>query len=160
MMNKMSKAVVIVLAVMSVMMVLGRMYIFTPYQVSGMSMSPTLTDGDKLLLVEGKEYKRGDIIVMDSVVTEGSTYVKRVIGVSGDTVKIEDGKVYVNDEEVVGDEIGDTLTNTEEEVSTVNVPEGEVYVLGDNREGSTDSRYFGTVDLSVVNGKMLKGINF
>lgn len=81
------------------------------------------------------------------------SYIKRVIGLPGDHIVIKDGKVYRNDEELVEDYIREGTTEIqEEEYADVIVPEGTIYVMGDNREQSKDSRSFGCIPYSRVNG--------
>lgn len=132
-----------------------------PTLVRGDSMYSTLEEGDYLIInrmsYKFKEPKRGDIIVFESDLQQddGSSkdLVKRVIGVSGDRVKIENSKVYVNGEELVEPYIYDEVTDGD--VDTV-VPEDSVFVLGDNREISLDSRYdsVGFVDDADILGKV------
>ncbi len=132
-----------------------------PTLVRGDSMYSTLEEGDYLIInrmsYKFKEPERGDIIVFESDLQQddGSSkdLVKRVIGVSGDTVKIENSKVYVNGEELVEPYIDDEVT--EGDIDTV-VPEDSVFVLGDNREISLDSRYdsVGFINDSDILGKV------
>lgn len=83
-------------------------------------------------------------------------YVKRVIGLPGDTIEIKDGKVYRNGEELHEDYVrpGNKTTSQVEKYSTVTVAEGTLYVMGDNREQSKDSRTFGCIPEERVNGKV------
>lgn len=132
-----------------------------PTLVRGESMYSTLEEGDYLIInrmaYKFGEPERGDIIVFKSNLQQddgtSKDLVKRVIGVGGDTVKIENSKVYVNgtelDEPYIDDEI------TEGNVDTV-VPEGTVFVLGDNRDISLDSRYdqVGFINESDILGKV------
>lgn len=132
-----------------------------PTLVRGDSMYSTLEEGDYLIInrmaYKFKEPEHGDIIVFESDLQQddGSNkdLVKRVIGVGGDTVKIENSKVYVNGKELDEPYIHDEIT--EGDVDTV-VPEGSVFVLGDNREISLDSRYdsVGFVNESDILGKV------
>ena len=132
-----------------------------PTLVRGDSMYSTLEEGDYLIInrmsYKFKEPERGDIIVFKSDLQQddGSKkdLVKRVIGVSGDTVKIEDYKVYVNGEELIEPYINNEVT--EGNIDTV-VPENSVFVLGDNREVSLDSRYdsVGFINNSDILGKV------
>lgn len=132
-----------------------------PTLVRGDSMYSTLEEGDYLIInrmsYKFKEPERGDIIVFESDLKQddGSSkdLVKRVIGVSGDTVKIENNKVYVNGKELNEPYINNEIT--EGDIDTV-VPEGSVFVLGDNREISLDSRYdtVGFISESDILGKV------
>lgn len=115
-----------------------------PSLVSGLSMYPTLDDGDYLLLnrmaykVGEPEYK--DVVVFKSHLPGHTVLVKRVIGVEGDTVKIENGHVYVNGKQLNEPYINGEFTDGDMEVV---VPKDSLFVLGDNRtpNGSMDSRY-------------------
>ena len=132
-----------------------------PTLVRGDSMYSTLEEGDYLIInrmsYKFKEPERGDIIVFESDLQQDDgtkkDLVKRVIGVGGDTVKIKNSKVYVNGEEIDEPYIGDEIT--EGDIDTV-VPEGSVFVLGDNRDISLDSRYddVGFINESDILGKV------
>ena len=83
-------------------------------------------------------------------------YIKRVIGMAGDHIEIKDGNVYRNGEKLEEDYIREPITSVQEpEYANVIVPEGTVYVMGDNREESSDSRTFGCVPIERVNGKVV-----
>jgi signal peptidase I len=135
--------------------------------VVGTSMMPTLQDGNRLMMdkltFRFREFERGDIIVVEAEEElrnsghEGaqSPLIKRVIGVAGDRVRVEDGLVYVNDEAIQEDYIyGDTTYGDYPEVL---VPENNIYVMGDNRTrgGSIDSRILGTFDDNKVIGRVV-----
>lgn len=128
--------------------------------VEGGSMEKTLNGGDKLI-VSDLFYtpERGDIVIIQSpLVNDGNAIVKRIIATGGDTVEIRANGVYVNGEllrETDGSE-GYTIENTfYRNMSPFKVPKGEVFVLGDNRRVSYDSRAFGTVDENAIIGRVL-----
>lgn len=121
--------------------------------VDGDSMYPTLHDGDKVIFQRhNSEYRPGDIIAirMDS----GDVFVKRVIGVAGDTVNIQNGRVFVNGEEFVTEHaLGETNPTPGSSVSyPYVVQDKEYFVLGDNRDVSDDSRNFGAVHETQIKG--------
>ena len=105
--------------------------------------------------------KRGDIIVFDPPNGDSKPYIKRVIGTAGETVEIHDGNVYVNgiklDEPYIRAGITDcgTTDGKPDPCPTVVVPEGDVFVLGDNRRNSSDSRVFGPVPIDNIIGKAI-----
>ncbi len=98
--------------------------------------------------------ERGDIVVFDPPTVADKPYIKRVIGLPGDTITIENGNVYRNgvllDEPYIEDGITDCRGSR---CDPVRVPDGTVYVLGDNRRNSTDSRIFGPVSVDSIIGK-------
>ena len=127
--------------------------------VGGDSMDPTLKDGNIVLYLRlDKTYEPGDVISMR--VPSGDYYVKRVIAVGGDSVDLRDGSLYVNDKPV-----DDPWANgiTREESGAVIYPylvrEGNVFVLGDNREVSMDSRAFGEVNLRQIKGRIILAVS-
>ena len=125
--------------------------------VGGNSMEPTLQDGDFVLYSRViRQYRPGDVISMR--VPSGEYYVKRVIAVGGDTVDLQDGKVLVNGELLQDDRgSGETQEETGAVIYPYKVRDGNVFVLGDNREVSMDSRAFGEVSRRQIRGKVLFG---
>lgn len=123
--------------------------------VSGMSMDPTLKSGTLVVYFRlAKTFERGDVVSVR--MPNGEYYVKRIIAVAGDTVALEDGKVLVNGApEQQSGAHGETLPEPGEVVYPLTVPFGAVFVLGDNREVSVDSRTYGTVATSQIRGKLL-----
>jgi signal peptidase I len=100
------------------------------------------------------DYQSGDVVVVKR--PNGEEFVKRVVAVAGDTVNILNGEVYVNGEEIVFDgQIGDTEVMSSEIENPYVVGEDQVYVLGDNRVNSEDSRMFGAVNVSELKGRLL-----
>ena len=125
--------------------------------VSGDSMLYTLHEGDYLIVLSSSVYKnpkQGDVVVISKdVYKDGEPLVKRVIATEGQTVRIEGGYVYVDDVRLEGEE-----TNPLYEVDfPITVPEGHVFVLGDNRDNSKDSRSseIGMIDEREILGKVL-----
>ena len=126
-----------------------------PSIVSGDSMYPTLHNNDKLILWKLGTPDAADIVVFDSHNSTNDKYVKRVIGVAGDHIQIINSIVSVN-----GTALDESYVNPAEPLISKGdidlvVPEGEIYVLGDNRNHSNDSRAFGTVKLDDVDGKVV-----
>ena len=137
-------------------------YVGQRTKVSGPSMEATLHDGDNLIVdkisYRFREPERFDIIVFPYQYAEDTFYIKRIIGMPGDTVQIKDGYVYINDElleeDIYGKEvIDDTKRGIAEE--PVVLGEDEYFVMGDNRNHSSDSRdpSVGVLDRSQLVGR-------
>lgn len=134
-----------------------------PTLVRGDSMLPTLHENDYLIInkigYKVGEPKNGDVIVFKSDLEQNDgtnkDLVKRIIGIEGDRVTIKDGQVYVNDK-LLNEPYLSQGMDTKGDIDLV-VPQGKLFVLGDNREVSLDSRYeqVGLVDISDVEGKVL-----
>ena len=129
--------------------------------VDGHSMLNTLQHGDRLLVVNSMlyhDYKYGDIVILrKNGVFDDDPIVKRVIAVEGQTVDIDfaEGIVYVDGEALEEDYIREPTYTAEGTEFPLTVPEGSIFVMGDNRNGSSDSRDYrlGTVDTRYVIGK-------
>ena len=129
--------------------------------VDGHSMLNTLQHGDRLLVVNSMlyhDYKYGDIVILrKNGVFDDDLIVKRVIAVEGQTVDIDfaEGIVYVDGEALEEDYIREPTYTAEGTEFPLTVPEGSIFVMGDNRNGSSDSRDYrlGTVDTRYVIGK-------
>lgn len=124
--------------------------------VRGVSMLPTFEDGDIAVYTRiVPEFERGDILSVR--MPSGEYYVKRVIAVEGDTVDIENGKVLLNGE-VLDEEYVKCVTEPDPEAEIMypyKVERGKVFVMGDNRPESMDSRAFGAVVRDQIKGKIL-----
>ena len=127
--------------------------------VSGTSMIPTLQDGDNLITdkisYRFRDPERYDIIVL-RVESQHENFIKRVIGLPGETVQIVGGRVYINGELLESDVYGNELMISAGRASQpITLGENEYFVLGDNRNGSADSRLeeVGNVDKSRIFGR-------
>lgn len=135
-------------------------FFFRIIQVDGSSMVPTLVNGDKLI-VWGAGYtpQRGDVVIVDSYTSYGKPLVKRVIAKGGDTVSIDyaTGTVAVNGEVLQEDYIAEPTYLGYDVTFPYTVPEGTVFVMGDNRNESLDSRSsaVGMVDTRYIMGRAL-----
>ncbi len=140
-----------------------RTYVIEPFEVPSASMESTIMTGD-MVFAEKVSYhfsspQAGDIVVFADPQIPSRVLIKRVIATEGQTVNLVDGVVYVDgvaqsEPYVVGDSY--PLETTAGNVSLsypYTVPSGHVWVMGDNRENSADSRYFGSIDVSTVFGK-------
>ena len=128
--------------------------------VSGSSMEPTLQGGDRVV-VQSMLYKphRGDVVVVDSYIEYGDPLIKRIIAVGGDTVDIdfETGEVSVNGEVLDEPYISAPTQQSFDVEFPLTVPQGKVFLMGDNRPHSTDSRssQVGLIDERSILGKVL-----
>lgn len=114
------------------------------------SMSSTLDVKDGIIYAKYTEIESGDIVHFLYPWNEDSVYVKRVIGVGGDQIKIEDGTVYLNGLPLEEDYVKEAWDYDMEEMI---VPDDSYFLMGDNRNNSEDSRYFGTVEKEKVLGE-------
>lgn len=131
--------------------VLASLWISNYYRlavVSGRSMEPTLTQGDIVLVKIGESTQRGDIVVVDSNVLH-KRIIKRVIAVEGDTVLISGEEIWINGKLLKEDYIKEQYDS---EDTFLIVPPQNVYVLGDNRDNSKDSRMIGFIPKDEVTG--------
>lgn len=129
--------------------------VFSFVRVDGESMAPILRDEDRLLITRGyDDPRRGDIIAFDALTAEGEqvSLIKRVVAVGGDEIEVFGDIVYVNGE--LSEVAGRAIIGTESpHVAPATVPDGSVFVMGDNRPISLDSRFIGTVPLEQVTGR-------
>jgi signal peptidase I len=130
--------------------------LYQPVRVEGISMQPGLRDQDRLFIEKFffryENINRGDVIVFHYPRDPEQSYIKRVIGLPGDTIVIHQGRVLVNnlpiDEPYVPRRFRDTVSMGE-----LVVPPGQYFVMGDHRSISSDSRAFGPVERSYIYGK-------
>jgi len=136
------------------------LFIMMPNQVKGVSMEPTFQSGDYILTsritYKLRPIERGDVVVFKSPKNPDLEYIKRVIGLPGDKIVIKNGQVFVNDN-LLNETYVSSPTNLLEngfvkENQPVIVPENHVFVMGDNRSQSSDSRDFGPITISSIQG--------
>jgi len=163
-------------AVALILAILVRAFIFEAFEIPSGSMEPTLLVGDHILVNKfiygvripftGKRWpefrkpRRGDVIVFVYPVDRSKDFIKRVIAVGGDTVEIRDKRVFVNGE-VTEDAHAHFSSNVvypgdevpRDNLKPTRVPDGFLFVMGDNRDNSYDSRFWGFVRLSDVVGE-------
>lgn len=137
-------------------------------------MSPTLQEAEQVIILKENNIKNGDIVSFEAPDEENTYYIKRVIGIAGDTVEYKDDKLYINGK-FIEEPYLDDLKNSERwkrngnfakltqdftleslpATNTKKVPENMLFVMGDNRIDSKDSRYFGFISVDKVIGKMI-----
>ena len=133
-----------------------RPFVVEAYRIPTESMVPTLEVGDRVLaskfIYRFFEPERGDIVVFDSVDEDDQTLIKRVVGVAEDEIQVQGGVLYVNDEAQEEPYLNDADQFRSYYGPTV-VPEGHIFVMGDNRGNSADSRVFGPLPLENLKGE-------
>ena len=135
-------------------------FLYQPVKVEGTSMMPGLEDQERIFVnkfvYRWEPLQRGDIVVFRYPRDTSKSYIKRVIGVAGDRIRIENGQVFVNglalDEDYVPSDYADARSYGE-----VVVPPNNFFVLGDHRTMSNDSRDFGTVNERYIYAKAVFG---
>ena len=146
--------VVAIVVAAFVIALLVQAFIVKPFTIHQVSMRPTLEEGDRILLnrlaYRFGEPAVGDIVVFDSPINAEEDLVKRIVGVSGDRISVSDGDLYVNG--VAQSETYLLERDFEGEMREVVVPAGEVFVMGDNRNNSGDSRQFGPISTDSIIG--------
>jgi signal peptidase I len=151
-------------------------FVVKTYKIPSGSMKPTLLVGDQIMvnkfiygikipyfrktIIPISDPQRGDIVVFIFPVDRSKDFIKRVIGLSGDTIEIRNKKIFINSKEYtdsVGVHSDDIIypvsVNPRDNFGPVTVPAGSIFVMGDNRDESLDSRFWGFVDLKDVEGK-------
>lgn len=136
------------------------LFVYQPVKVEGGSMEPGLEDQERIfinkLAYRLESIQRGDVIVFRYPRDQRKNFIKRVIGLPGDRIHVDEGRVYINGrlvaEPYVPDEYLDSRSYRE-----VVVPDGSYYVLGDHRSMSNDSRDFGPVSRDLIYGKAVFG---
>lgn len=153
------QGIVVILAIM----VMIYLFVMSPQEINGASMEPNFHNGE-FILTNKITFKlgnpiRGDVVIFKSPGNKDVDYIKRIIGLPGDTVALKNSKIYVNNqllnESYLAPDIyifGGTFL---QEGSEITVPEGRYFVMGDNRPHSSDSREFGTIALGDFIGKAM-----
>jgi len=130
--------------------ILIRYFVFTPVVVTGDSMNSTLYDGDLLLLKKyDHTFERGEVVVIDYKKTK---LIKRVIGLPGEHLAYKDNNLYINGELIEDFIMEETEDFTLETLGYDVIPDNYYFVLGDNRDNSTDSRMIGLIDKKNIEG--------
>ena len=149
---------IISIVVAVVLAFLIRQFIVELYIVDGPSMRPTLQSQERLVvnkfIYSLRTPEKGEILVFKYPRDQSRDFIKRVIATPGDTIEIKDGRVYVNDQMLNEDYI---LEKTRSEYPKATVPDGTVFVMGDNRNNSEDSRFadVGFVPYSLIKGQAM-----
>jgi signal peptidase I len=135
-------------------------FLYQPVKVEGTSMMPSLDDQERIFVNKFvyriEAIRRGDIIVFRYPRDPSKSFIKRVIGVGGDRIRIKDGQTYVNDKPIREDYVPGSYLD-ERPYREITVPEDSYFVMGDHRILSNDSRDFGPVKSTFIYGKAVFG---
>ena len=146
-----------------VLFLIIKSYLVQPFQVEGHSMDLTLKDGSQMLLLKQTKIDRFDIVVFPDPMGSGQSYVKRLIGLPGDSLYVKDDVLYINNQPTAEPYLEPLKSQTEgiftqdfslwDTIGEEVIPEGYYFVLGDNRPASGDSRQFGLVLIESIQGE-------
>lgn len=146
--------IVIIVAAALAIALLVQAFIVKPFTIHQVSMRPTLEEGDRILLnrlsYRFREPARGDIIVFHSPIVDGEDLVKRIVAVAGDHVSVSAGTLYLNG--IAQAEPYLLEQAFEGDLPEMVIPADDVFVMGDNRNNSGDSRLFGPISKDVIIG--------
>jgi len=150
---------VLYIAAAIILAVLIQSFVVRPFVVSGNSMDPVIHNAE-YILIDQVSYRldqpeRGDVVVFRAPPEPTKYYIKRIIGLPGETVQLEKGVITIfNTEHPKGLTLDEPyITHTQSDTLTTKVPAGEYFVMGDNRSGSYDSREWGTLPHSEIRGR-------
>jgi signal peptidase I len=136
-----------------------RTFLFQPFLVKGESMEPNFHSGDYLIVDQLsyhlREPKRGEVVVFKYPKDPSQRYIKRIIGLPGETVEIKDGKVFISGaflEEL--DYLPGSVFTPQRDFKAITLDKDQYFVLGDNRQGSFDSRIWGPLPKENIIGKV------
>ncbi len=137
-------------------------FLYQPVRVEGTSMLPMLEDQDRLVInkiayswagsLVGEHIQRGDVVVFHYPYDTTKSYIKRVIALPGDTLRIDHGRVYVNGQMLTETYVPARFADDRSQQQTV-IPDGKYFMMGDHRSISSDSRDFGPVSKDLVYGR-------
>jgi signal peptidase I len=141
-------------------------FVVQPVRVEGQSMMPKLHDQDRIFVnkfiyplrewIGDKEpIKRGDIVVLLYPDDPSKSYIKRVVGLPGEDVNVENGRLYINGMQIDEPYLDSGYLSSDSMPGSVHVKEHHYFVLGDNRRNSSDSRYWGLVPEKYIYGKAI-----
>lgn len=155
--RRFTKTIIDVIVILILALFISR-YVGGPFKITGHSMEPTLTAGDRVLVDRIsnniRSIKRFELILFTIDEKDSTPYVKRVIGLPGETVQIKDGLVYINDKKIDMGKL-DKVLQPGLAKHPITLGKDEYFVLGDNSTGSEDSRY---LNIGNISRKQIKGI--
>ena len=125
-----------------------------PVVVQGKAMMPTFDDGDRIMIDQNLgELKRGEVITHLFPRDTSKWFIKRIIGLPGEKIEIVGGKVFINGRILDEPYVDESFNQNKMDMQPKMIPENHYFVMGDNRDNSSDSRYWGTLPKELVTGK-------
>lgn len=162
------KIIEFVMDILETIVFIGSLFIVTylfivqPNQIRGASMEPTFYSGEYILTskitYKFRPIQRGDVVVFQSPKNPDIDYIKRIIALPGDTIMLKEGEVYINDfitdEQYISAKSSLWDSGYMKEGLPIQIPKDEIFVMGDNRPRSSDSREFGPVHIDTIIGQV------
>ncbi|MGO9590988.1 MAG: signal peptidase I [Candidatus Acidiferrales bacterium] len=131
-------------------------FLYQPVKVEGTSMNPLLSDQERIFInkfvYRFEPIERGDVVVFWYPLDRSKSFIKRVVGLPGETIEIRDGHLYIDDDELTDQYVPAGYIDSSN-YGPRKIPLGEYFVMGDHRDSSNDSRVFGPVPRSFIYGK-------
>ena len=128
-----------------------------PVKVEGVAMQPALNDGDRIIIDRGFEkLERGDIVVFYFPMDQRKSYIKRIVGLPGDSVEIREGKTFLNGVLLEEPYVDARYNESHRSMEPRKLEKDNYFVMGDNRDNSSDSRLWGPVERKLIYGKYVK----
>ncbi|UPQ86565.1 signal peptidase I [Ignavigranum ruoffiae] len=156
-------SLLLTLAVMLLAIKLVFFYVAEPFIVNGRSMDNTLQSGERLLMLKQNKIERFDVVVFPSPIEADKLYIKRVIGLPGDTIEYKNDQLILNGHALTEPYLQDLAQQTsgpftydfrlQDVTGEQKVPQGKLFVMGDNRRNSLDGRSFGFINLEDIVGE-------
>jgi signal peptidase I len=143
------------IAAVLVLLAIATVGCLKPVRFEGIAMQPTLEDGDRWLVTTNVgDLKRGDIIEFRYPKDETKYYVKRIVGLPNEKIEILEGTVFINGLPITEEYLDQEYNQSGNTIPEIQISSNHYFVMGDNRDNSSDSRYWGTVDRSLIEGKL------
>ncbi|HEX7335125.1 MAG TPA: signal peptidase I [Pyrinomonadaceae bacterium] len=128
-----------------------------PVKVEGVAMAPALNDGDRILIERDPDkLERGDIVVFLYPHDQAKSYIKRIVGLPNETVELREGKVLVNGQLLPEPYVDPRLDQARRSVAESRLDADSYFVVGDNRDNSSDSRIWGPLHRKFIYGRYLR----
>jgi len=151
--NRIYRTIMPLLVVLCVLLVVLRLFGVLVICVKGDSMEPTYKSGELHLIAKSSEYKQGDVV---AVQVDDMTILKRIIAIEGDVLEIYHHCVFVNDELIEPYITGENWNDLGEYDTCQTIGPNKIYLMGDNRNTSGDSRHFGTIKTKQILGRIIR----